>query len=128
MNRHNTCVLYIDNENIVENGNNRIQCFDFNSKFLWSAGKKGKKNDEFDGPLSVSVFKQTIYVTDYNNHRIQQFDLNGKFKSSIAISSTIWGIAVNDKFIVYSCPDDRQEIVISSHSGKIVRKWMGWKR
>jgi tripartite motif-containing protein 71 len=73
-------VLYV-----VDGGNDRVQKFDANGKFLLMWGREGSGPGQFTfrvppahfGSIAVDA-AGNVYVSDYNN-RIQKFDGNGKF-------------------------------------------------
>ena len=66
---------------VVDNGNNRVQLFDFGGLFIEKFGSgPGTGNFEFDNPLDVETDGfGLIYIADTGNHRIQVFqsDLSG---------------------------------------------------
>ena len=73
----------IHNQNVfvVDNGNNRIQVFTLDGKFVRSWGSKGDADGEFrfsEGGLAVSA-DGNVFVCDGDNYLIQVFDLDGKF-------------------------------------------------
>ena len=69
-----------NNVYVVDSGNNRIQKFDSNGKYITQWGFEGSDNQQFNGPHGISVDSDgNVYVTDYNNDRIQKFDSNGKY-------------------------------------------------
>lgn len=72
----------IGNIFVADDGNNRIQKFDSNGKFLLKWGESGVGSGQFNLPQSIAVdTKGYIYVADEHNNRIQKFDSNGKFVS-----------------------------------------------
>jgi uncharacterized protein (TIGR03663 family) len=65
---------------VADQGNNRIQKFDPNGKFLLKWGSKGQGDGQFDSPSGIAVDKTgNVWVSDLWNHRVQEFDPNGKF-------------------------------------------------
>lgn len=79
--------LAISNTNqklyLVDQGNNRILVFNLNGNFIFSFGKKGSKNGEFNNPHEIEIFNDKVYIADTRNSRIQIFDLNGNFIDKI---------------------------------------------
>ena len=61
-------------------GNNRVEKFDTNGKFLGMWGTTGVGLGQFDhtGDISLDTSEKTVYVGDIANHRIQKFDYNGR--------------------------------------------------
>jgi len=66
---------------IVDRGNNRIQVFDANGKFLNKFGQKGAGKGDFEGPNGICVCETDahIFVCDTTNDRIQVFNENFQF-------------------------------------------------
>ena len=53
--------------------------FNNNGKFLYTFGKEGNGNGEFDCPRCLSLTKAgQLVVCDRKNYRIQIFDMSGK--------------------------------------------------
>jgi len=60
---------------VCDKGNDRIQYFDLNGKFIKNIGGFGSRNDQFDEPLDIWARSTlNIFVADYNNQRVQRFD------------------------------------------------------
>jgi DNA-binding beta-propeller fold protein YncE len=64
---------------VVEQGNNRVQVFDVNGKFLRKWGSAGSGDGQFNSPSGLTVEDGQVYVTDGLNNRVQVFDVNGAF-------------------------------------------------
>ena len=65
---------------VADRGNNRIQKFDSNGKFLGEWGSSGTHPGEFNSPSGIAVDSPSfVYVADTGNNRIQKFDFNAKF-------------------------------------------------
>ena len=59
---------------VCDSGNNRIQVFELNGKFVGKFGKKGSELGEFNIPSSLAVLSNgQIVVSEQGNHRIQMF-------------------------------------------------------
>lgn len=59
---------------VVDTGNNRIQKFTFDGRYVASWGSLGSSDGEFKDPYGIAVDPGgNIYVTDINNHRVQVF-------------------------------------------------------
>lgn len=70
--------LAIDNRNgdvyVVDTGNNRVQRFDRDGRFISEFGNAGRGNGQFDRPYGIAIDKDGyIYVADTGNKRIQKF-------------------------------------------------------
>ncbi|MHB2148938.1 NHL repeat-containing protein [Calditrichota bacterium LG25] len=60
---------------VVDAGNNRLQLFDLQGRFLKTVGGFGFEADQFDRPLDIWLKSLiNIYVADYNNQRVQRYD------------------------------------------------------
>jgi len=65
---------------VADSGNNRIQKFDRDGRFLAEVGGTGTADGQFSEPWSVAVDTQgNVYVADTWNHRIQKFDKDLKY-------------------------------------------------
>ncbi len=65
---------------MAEAGNDRINVWDLQGNFLFTFGKKGSGDGEFNNPESIKVnSKGEFFVADLKNDRIQVFDKQGKF-------------------------------------------------
>ena len=66
-------------------GNDQIQVFSSDGKFIYEFGSKGKGNRQFDGPCGI-IFDpklNEIIVADSGNGRIQIFSADGKYIRTI---------------------------------------------
>lgn len=60
--------------------NNRVQVLDPQGNPLFTFGKQGVGNGEFNQPIGLEIDEnENIYVADSINSRVQVFDKNGKF-------------------------------------------------
>ncbi len=65
---------------LVNDLSDKVHVFDQNGKFLFSFGKKGKKDGQFRDTYGLAVDAQNrIYVSDTGNYRVQVFDKDGNF-------------------------------------------------
>jgi len=70
---------------VVDRGNDRIEKFDSNGKFITAWGSRGTANGQFASPEGITVDASgNVYVADHGNDRIEKFDSNGSF-------ITAWG-------------------------------------
>lgn len=59
---------------VADEGNNRIQKFDSNGKFITTWSSAGFQ------PSTIAVDSAGyVFVVDYGNNRVQEFDSNGTF-------------------------------------------------
>jgi len=127
--------LAIDKDNqmfVCDYANNRIQSFDISNEIITPVhqwGDYGTENGQFNGPNSIIVNENHVYITDENNHRIQKFDKNGQWLDS-------WGTfgvddgqlrepgglhVFNDVLYVTDTLNDR--IQLFSTDGKFITRW-----
>ena len=65
---------------VIDSGNNRIQVFDEDGKFVKALGTGGSLSGRFDHPVDLAKDENDyLYVADRGNHRVQIFDPTGKF-------------------------------------------------
>lgn len=70
--------LAVDNRNgdiyVVDQGNNRVQRFDRDGRFVSEFGTAGRSNGQFDRPYGIAIDKDGyVYVADSGNKRVQKF-------------------------------------------------------
>ena len=59
---------------VVDQGNNRIQKFDSNGKFITKWGTPGSGDGQFEEPTGIAINSLgNVYVVDRGNNRIQVF-------------------------------------------------------
>lgn len=65
---------------IVDNTGGKVEVFDLSGKHLFSFGKPGDGNGEFNRPTPIIINrKKEVVIGDVMNARVQVFDLEGKF-------------------------------------------------
>ena len=125
---------------VLDAGNDRIQVFDPEGKFVRMWGKSGSGEGEFNfqrengdaiGALTIDP-QGNVYVADNANQRIQKFDGQGKFlmtwgspgvKEGQFLSPI--GITVDQQGNVYVIDDSRDEVQKFDMAGKFLLKWGG---
>ena len=76
------CGIAFDNDNrlyVADTGNNRVQKFDINGKYLLQFGGQGSGEGELNTPYGITTHNDRVYVADSGNHRISVFQYNGQF-------------------------------------------------
>ena len=63
---------------VSDSGNQRIEVFDRNGKFLRAFGGEGDGPGELDRPMHIDARDGKLYVAEYLNDRIQVFSLAGE--------------------------------------------------
>jgi hypothetical protein len=64
-----------NNVYVVDSGNNRIQKFDSNGKYITQWGTKGSELGQFSSAFDIAISSSKIYVTDTGNNIVQVFTL-----------------------------------------------------
>jgi DNA-binding beta-propeller fold protein YncE len=76
--------VLIDDQNqvyVADYGNNRIQVFSQDGRFLRSFGRTGSGESELYHPYELALSSDGLLaVSDYGNNRIQVFDRDGNFR------------------------------------------------
>jgi RHS repeat-associated protein len=88
---------------VVDTGNNRVQEFAKEGKYLKSYGSVGTEPGEFKEPLGIAAdSKGSFYVADSGNKRIELFTLEegpkGHFRHSTAATATPVGLALGPAY------------------------------
>ena len=66
-------------------GNDRIQVFDHERRFLYAFGKSGSGRVEFLRPqaMALDFARDELYIVDAGNHRVQVVTTDGEFRREI---------------------------------------------
>ncbi|BBB32830.1 conserved hypothetical protein [Thermotomaculum hydrothermale] len=64
---------------LTDTENHKIACYSLEGKFIFSFGKRGIKEGEFNYPTAISTDGNFLFVLDSLNFRVQVFDLKGNF-------------------------------------------------
>jgi DNA-binding beta-propeller fold protein YncE len=94
---------------VVDGGNNRIQKFTKDGRFLAKWGTAGSGDGEFQMPWGIALDRQgQVYIADWRNDRIQKFSPDGQFLLKFGTSGTDEGefnrpsgVAVDQEGIIY---------------------------
>jgi hypothetical protein len=86
---------------VLDAGNNRIQKYDKDGKYLQTIGKQGQGPGEFESPTSLNIdAKDNIYVSEMFQ-RLHIFDKNGVFLKRIKLKvQENMGVTRDGNFIV----------------------------
>jgi len=112
-------------------GDNRIQIFDSEGKFISTFGSNGNGNGKFDHPKGIMInSKGNIIVHDRRNHRIQIFDSEGNFISTfgsygdgIGQFKLPDGICIDKNDNIYVYESYNNQIQIFGSNGKFISKF-----
>ena len=72
---------------ILDTGNNRIQVFGGNGKYLRTIGRKGAGPGELGDAYSMNRWKDELRVCDVSNQRIQRYSLDGEDLGSVRMGA-----------------------------------------
>jgi len=109
-------------------GNDRIQIFNSEGKFISTFGSYGKGNGQFDKPWGIAInSKGSFIISDRNNHRIQIFDSEGNFILTFGSNGNENGqfdypdgICVDLIDNIYVCDSWNNRIQIFDSKGKFI--------
>jgi len=109
-------------------GNNRIQIFDSEGKFISTFGSQGNGSGQFNHPWGIAInSKGHVIVSDYSNNRIQIFDSEGKFLSTFGSKGNgngqfngPEGICVDLNDGIYVCDRSNNRIQIFDSEGNFI--------
>lgn len=63
---------------VADSGNNRIEKYGPEGKYLSTFGKAGSGSGELKEPKSIAIYKGNLWVAESGNNRIQDFNTEGK--------------------------------------------------
>lgn len=112
----------------------KIAAFDFSGALVWSVGKRGNGNDEFNYPTSVAVDKDgNIIVCDSMNARIVRLTPEGKPLSlfgergdGAGSFSQIKAVAVDSNGYIYVTDGKANRVSIFNDKGKVLLNLGGY--
>jgi tripartite motif-containing protein 71 len=118
---------------VADYGNDRIQKFTGNGKFLKQWGFEGQLDGYFTAPTSVAVdsISGNVYVADTGNNRIQEFTSAGLFVAKWGSSGSADGLFVGPSGVavdstsgkVYVADYGNNRIQVFSRDGIFISKW-----
>ena len=94
---------------VSDYGNNRIQEFTSEGKFIQAFGKEGSGNEQFKGPSGITISGGNLYVTEVGNNRVQELTTAGKYVSQFGKA----GSGSNNEF------DEPRGITVESRTGDL---------
>jgi tripartite motif-containing protein 71 len=70
---------------VTDTGNDRVQKFTRDGKFVTMWGSSGSGPGQFKTPIGIDEdeSKQNVYVTDIGNNRVERFSSNGLFAGQL---------------------------------------------
>jgi DNA-binding beta-propeller fold protein YncE len=117
---------------VADTGNNLIQKFDSDGKFITKWGSNGTGDGDFVSPFGISVDPSTgyVYVIDTYNNRIQKFNSNGTFITKWGSNGTgngefysPAGLSIDSSGNVYVADTSNHRIQKFDSDGNFITKW-----
>ena len=65
--------ITVSTEEVSVADQSRIQVFSYAGEYLRSFGSEGNGQGQFDLVNGMALFRQKLFLTDFNNHRIEVF-------------------------------------------------------
>lgn len=101
---------------VADTGNHRIQVFDQYGRFLFTYGRKGTGESEFNEPFDVAISRTGhVIVADCLNGRLQFFTPNGNFVREMSLEDKMRPVAVTtdlyDNVIVADAEQNRVVVI-----------------
>jgi DNA-binding beta-propeller fold protein YncE len=105
-----------------------IKVFDLAGKYLFTFGKRGEKDGEFNYPTHIFVARDgTVYVTDEINFRVQAFTSDGHFLFKFGKIGTVpgtfqspKGIAIDSDGNIYVADAMADSIQLFNREGRLL--------
>jgi len=113
---------------VADTGNNRLQKFSPDGKFLAQIGGLGSGRQQFDSPRSVCASNGlSVWVADYNNHRVQRFDRNLNFVFSFTAHEN-WDEAFQFQLPVGICESGQGDLFVADGGSNRVIKFDSFRK
>jgi Mg-chelatase subunit ChlD len=108
---------------LVDRGNDRVQTFAPDGRFLAAWGQRGTAASDLSDPRDVSIDGSLYYVTDAGNHRIAVFASDGQALAPLAAPGldAPWGIAARGGRVYVSQPVTGEVFVFDQ--GALAARW-----
>ena len=122
-----------DNIFVVDAGNNRVQKFNLNGKYISKFGSEGSADGEFNNPWGIALDGEGhIYIADWRNDRIQKFTADGKWEASIGSSGSGVGqlnrpngLAVDSDGDIYVADWMNNRVQVFAPDGRYITEFHG---
>jgi DNA-binding beta-propeller fold protein YncE len=111
---------------VSDSGNNQVQVFKANGKYLFAFGQEGKGEGQLNAPYGIATLPDnSVLVSDMQNHRIQQFSAEGKFQKIFldASKGIKPGILLLDKNELYVSDLANHQVVVMNFKGETLRTY-----
>jgi len=112
---------------VVDSGNNRVQKFTPEGRFLLKFGRGGAYEGEMSNPTDIAIHRNRLFISDTGNHRVVAFDTSGNYLSAIndPLITAPRGLSVNGDMLVIS--DERSGILLYQISSESIQQFSKWK-
>ena len=122
-----------DNVFLVDTGNNRVQKYTKDGKYISSFGSFGTGDGELNMPWGIDIDADgNIYVADWRNDRIQKFDSAGNFLMKFGATGSGEGelkhptdVAVDREGIIYVADWDNDRVQVFDSNGLFIAFILG---
>lgn len=122
------CIDSKDHIYVVDNGNNRVEHFSPDGKFLNKFGYAGTKNTAFSNAKYIATDDTYLYITDATQNEVKKFRKSGRFEKAWGSTDNsqgkfdeIEGIAVDSKY-VYVADAFNDDLQKFDKNGKFIMK------
>ena len=113
---------------VVDTVGHRIDVFDLSGSRLFSIGKRGAQDGEFNYPTHVAIDSAgDLYVMDSMNFRVQIFDKDGKYLTQFGGNGTSIsqfmkpkGIAVDSEKHIWVSDSIRNSVQVFDRTGRLL--------
>ena len=114
--------IAIDNQGLVyvgDSGNNRIQVFTSEGKYISQFGTRGSGPGQLKCPTGLVINNNLLYVAEWGIHRVSIFTTDGQFVSSFGERGNKkdqfdgpCGIALDNEGYLYICDYSNNRLVM----------------
>ncbi len=119
---------------VADVGNNRVQKFDKNGKYLQTIGRSGQGPGEFNSPNSIFIDDNgTLYVLQQQGVRLSLFDRKGDFLKDITFRSQLYSCVRTRNGLFYGVTSDfaseasHDKVILFNVRGEQVKKLADFK-
>ena len=113
---------------VSETDSHRVQVFNSEGRFLFSFGKEGTRNGQFNYPRGVTYDRDgNLLVVDCINHRIQQFSRTGHFMRIFAAKGELaeklkypLGISTSPEGNIIVADNGNKRVVVFTPEGRVL--------
>ena len=111
---------------LVDGVNNRIVVVNVEGSLLFTFGKSGDNQGEFNYPMGIDISKDgRVFIADTGNHRIQVFTMEGIFLNMFPVKTSpgekpadpVDVLALGRKNYLYISDNDNHKIKVHTQDG-----------